>query len=267
MIRLEQVSVYLGGKPVLQAVDFCLEKGQSVGIIGPNGAGKSTLLQVLGGHLAPTEGSARLYDKPIHAYRRKELAQRIAFMQQISHAAPQFTAYETVMLARYPFLGRFQAEREIDHHICRSSMERTCTWHLRDRTLDEVSGGERQRVLLAQVLAQQPELLLLDEPTTYLDLFHQLELLTLLKREQQNGLAWVAVLHDLNLAAQYCDRLLLLQDGKVVQFGTPREIFASGSLAEVFHVQITVLEVPGLSVPQIAVTPKPFPAAEKALDA
>lgn len=257
MIRLEQVAVALQGKMVLQDVTFCLAKGQSVGIIGPNGAGKSTLLQVMGGHLQPAKGQVCFYGKAIHTYRKKELAKRVAFMRQIASATVQFTSYETVMLARYPFLRRFQPERPVDHEIGRLSMERTRTWHLRNRHLDEISGGERQRVFLAQVLAQQPELLLLDEPTTFLDLFHQLELLTLLKQEQTNGLSWVAVLHDLNLAAQYCDRLLLLNNGRMVMFGTPQEVFHSRRLEEVFGVRITVVDVPEVGAPQIVVTPKP----------
>ncbi|MFC4768686.1 ABC transporter ATP-binding protein [Effusibacillus consociatus] len=256
MIQLEQVSLTMGENVILQDVSLQLAKGQSLGIIGPNGAGKSTLLQVLGGHLTPTAGKAFLDQKPIDSYRKKDLAKRVAFMQQIANVSGQFTAYETVMLGRYPFLSRFQMESERDHEICEKSMERTCTLHLRDRNLEEVSGGERQRILLAQVLAQEPELLLLDEPTTYLDMFHQLELLTLLNQAQKDGLTWVAVLHDLNLAAQYCDQLLLLSDGKVVQIGRPQEIFSSHLLEEVFGVRVTVVDVPGLPVPQIVISPK-----------
>jgi iron complex transport system ATP-binding protein len=257
VIKLERVSVEMGGRPILKDISFAVGKGESVGIIGPNGAGKSTLLQILGGHLVADQGTASLDELPIQSFKKKEFAKKVAFMQQISLVSPVFSAYETVMLARYPFHGRFEPLTEQDHEIAEWSMERTCTLHLKERKLDEISGGERQRVLLAQVLAQQPELLLLDEPTTYLDLFHQIELLTLLKHEQQrNSLTWIAVLHDLNLAAQYCDKLVLLEKGELVEFGTPHEIFRSGRFEEVFGVKVTVVEIPGMEVPQIVVRPK-----------
>jgi iron complex transport system ATP-binding protein len=255
MIRLQQVSVMSGKDPVLQNVSFHLGKGESLGIIGPNGAGKSTLLRVMGGHQPMDRGEVLVEGQSIASFHRKELAGRLAFMPQIAQVESQFTAYQTVLLARYPFLKRWQMESERDQAICRQSMERTCTWHLRDRRLDEVSGGERQRILLAQVLAQEPQLLLLDEPTTYLDLFHQIELLSLLKQEQKRGLTWAAVLHDLNLAAQYCDRLLLLRQGEVAMLDVPRRVFQSKRLEEAFGVQITMVDVPNLSVPQVVVTP------------
>lgn len=260
MIRVDQVSLAVQGKAILQGISFALEKRSSLGIIGPNGAGKSTLLHVMGGHLSPDKGRVLLNDADIKTYKAKELARKLAFMQQISQVESRFTAYETVMLARYPYLRWFQTESDRDHQICLQSMERTCTVHVKERQMDEVSGGERQRVLLAQVLAQEPELLLLDEPTTYLDLFHQMELLNMLKQEQGKGLTWAAVLHDLNLAAQYCDYLLLLQEGRVAFFGTPHELFRTNRLEEVFDVGVRVVEVPGLSVPQIIVTPKCIPS-------
>lgn len=263
MIRLQQVSVMSGKDPVLHNISFHLKRGESLGIIGPNGAGKSTLLRVMGGHQAADRGEVMMEGQPITSFHRKELARRLAFMPQIAQADSQFTAYQTVLLARYPFLKRWQMESEQDMAICRQSMERTCTWHLRDRRMDEVSGGERQRILLAQVLAQEPQLLLLDEPTTYLDLFHQIELLSLLKQEQQRGLTWAAVLHDLNLAAQYCDRLLLLRQGEVVLLDAPRRVFQSKRLEEAFGVQITMVDVPNLSVPQVIVTPSNVDLHEK----
>lgn len=256
MIRLQQVSVVSGKDFILQNISLHVHRGESLGIIGPNGAGKSTLLRVMGGHLPTVRGEISLHDKLLDSYSHRELARRLAFMPQVAQVESRFTAYETVMLARYPFLNRWQMESERDHEICKQSMERTCTWHLRDRKLDGVSGGERQRILLAQVLAQEPQLLLLDEPTTYLDMFHQIELLSLLKQEQKQGLTWVAVLHDLNLAAQYCDRLLLLQQGEVVMLDSPHNVFRSKQLEEAFGVRVTVVDVPHLSVPQVIVTPQ-----------
>lgn len=256
MIRLQQVSVVSESDFILKNVSLQVNRGESLGIIGPNGAGKSTLLRVMGGHQPTDRGEIDLYDKPLDSYSRRELARQLAFMPQAAHVESRFTAYETVMLARYPFLKRWQMESERDHAICKQSMERTCTWHLRDRKLDDVSGGERQRILLAQVLAQEPELLLLDEPTTYLDIYHQIELLSLLRHEQKLGLTWVAVLHDLNLAAQYCDRLLLLQQAEVIMLDSPYNVFRSKQVEKVFGVQITVVDVPHLTVPQVIVTPQ-----------
>ncbi|BCJ85240.1 ABC transporter ATP-binding protein [Effusibacillus dendaii] len=254
MIQLQEVSVSFGGRSILQKISLQAEKGQSIGIIGPNGAGKSTLLKVIAGQWMPSQGEVTFAGKPIQSYGKKQLARHIAFMRQNVVYELNDRVYDTVMLGRYPFLKRFSSEQPLDHEICRQSLQRTDTWELRNRYLDQLSGGERQRVLLAQVLAQQPKLLLLDEPTTYLDLHRQVELLSFLKQEQQNGLAWIAVLHDLNLAAQFCDQLVLLDAGKLVQMAAPAIMLRSPAIEDVFQIRTVVLDIPSLHVPQIVVT-------------
>lgn len=256
MIEVDQVTVQRNHKIILNQITFGLERGRSLAVVGPNGAGKSTLLQVLGRHLLPSAGQVMLQGRDLQTYGRKELARTLAWMPQIPQVDTLFTAYETVMMARYPYLGKFQRETELDYTVGQQRMEQTGCWHLRNQKLDEISGGERQRVLLAQVLTQEPDLLLLDEPVTYLDLYHQLELLSILRKEQQLGLSWIAVLHDLNLAAQFCDQMLLLHQGNILLIDTPEHVFRSQLIDEIFGVRTTLVEADHLQVPQLIVTPR-----------
>jgi iron complex transport system ATP-binding protein len=252
VIKADSLCDEVRGKTLLQDVSFSIQRGESIGIIGPNGAGKSTLLRHLAGLNQPTSGSVSLHGKPVHHLSPKERARQLAILMQKPEASQHYTALEIVKMARYPYLRRFQPEGEHDRAIVHEMMEKTCTLHLQDRPLNLMSGGELQRVFLARALAQEPELLLLDEPTTYLDLFHQHELLSLLQREkEQNGLTWIAVLHDLNLAAQYCDRILLLAEGQLVKVGYPQEIMVPECIENVYGVRSVIVENAGLDYPQL----------------
>lgn len=265
MIQVEQLCAYAFPSPVpsihsnsqqiLHNLTFTLKKGESVAIVGPNGAGKSTLLRHLAGLSKPASGVVLYKGKPVHLLSPKERAATMALLLQSPEIAFHFTALEVVRMARYPFLRRFQPENKRDGEIVKEMMMKTDTWHLRDRTLQEMSGGERQRVFLARALAQEPEVLWLDEPTTFLDIYHQHELLGRLHAaKQQMDLTWVAVLHDLNLAVQYCDRVLLLAEGRIVADGRPREVLHAYVLQEVYGVHVTVVEAEGLPFPQFLFT-------------
>jgi iron complex transport system ATP-binding protein len=257
VISAEHISSYVDERQILRDISFTVQKGEAVAIVGPNGAGKSTLLRHLAGLKKPDAGVVYYNGEPVHLLANKERARKMALLVQNPEVAFQFTALEIVRMARYPYLRRFQTENQKDHAIVREMMEKTCTWHLRDRTLDEMSGGERQRVFLARALAQEPEILLLDEPTTYLDVFHQHELLDLLQRaKQQMGLTWVAVLHDLNLAVQYCDRILLLAKGQLVSYGKPNEVLRPDMLADVYGVDVMVMKVKEIPFPQFVFLPR-----------
>ena len=224
------VSVSLGGTPVLRSVSFAARAGRVTGLVGPNGAGKSTLLRVMAGVLRPDAGSVRLGAADLTGLPARERAQQVAYLPQHEAAHP-FTALETVLMARYPHLSRFALEGADDRRIARAAMARTETGRFEHRQLDRISGGERQRVLLARALAQQARVLLLDEPVAGLDLRHQLTAMETLRSEVAGGeVAAVVALHDVWLASRYCDRLTLIADGEVVAEGTPAEVFTLKAL-------------------------------------
>ena len=234
------VSVSLGGTPVLRSVSFAARAGQVTGLVGPNGAGKSTLLRVMAGVLHPGAGSVRLGAADLSELPSRERARQVAYLPQHEAAHP-FTALETVLMARYPHLSRFALEGADDRRIARAAMARTETERFEHRQLDRISGGERQRVLLARALAQQGRVLLLDEPVAGLDLRHQLTAMETLRSEVAGGeVAAVVALHDVWLASRYCDRLTLISDGQVVAEGTPAEVFTLRRFREVFGVEAVV---------------------------
>ena len=251
VLAAREVSVTLGATPVLDAVSFTARPGEVTGLVGPNGAGKSTLLRVLAGVLRPEAGSVRLGATELAALPARERARRIAFLPQ-QEAAHPFTALETVLMGRYPHLSRFALEGAGDRRIARAALARTEAERFASRKLDEVSGGERQRVLLARALAQQARVLLLDEPAAGLDLRHQLAAMETLRTEVAGGgVAAVVALHDVWLASRYCDRLALLADGSIAAQGTPREVFTPRHFREVFGVEAVVEHAAGTGTPQV----------------
>lgn len=205
------------GPPVLDGVSLSIETGGFVGILGPNGSGKSTLLRVLGRLLRPTAGAITLDGRPLHAIPRRELARTIAVLAQSPTAPPAATVHELVTMGRHPHLRRFGGPTPRDHRAVDEAVAACDLESLRERRIDELSGGERQRAWIAMTLAQQPRILLLDEPVTALDPHHQLEVLELCAGlNTERRITVVAVLHDLNLAARYCQRLVMLRSGRVL---------------------------------------------------
>ena len=251
VLAARAVSVSLGGTPVLNAVSLAARAGEVTGLVGPNGAGKSTLLRVLAGLLRPESGAVRLGAEELAALPARARARRIAFLPQ-QEAAHPFTALETVLMGRYPHLSRFTLEGAGDRRIARAALARTEAERFESRKLDEVSGGERQRVLLARALAQQARVLLLDEPAAGLDLRHQLAAMETLRAEVAGGgVAVVVALHDVWLASRYCDRLALLSGGAIVAQGPPREVFTAQHFREVFGVEAVVEHEAGTGVPRV----------------
>ena len=254
LLAARGVSVSLGGTPVLRSASFAARAGQVTGLVGPNGAGKSTLLRVAAGVLRPDAGSVRLGAAGLSELPARERAQRIAYLPQHEAAHP-FTALETVLMARYPHLTRFALEGADDRRIARRAMARTETERFEHRQLDRISGGERQRVLLARALAQQARVLLLDEPVAGLDLRHQLTAMETLRSEVAGGeVAAVVALHDVWLASRYCDRLTLISDGEVVAEGTPAEVFTLQRFREVFGVEAVVEHDSDTGMPHVRLT-------------
>ena len=234
------VSVRIAGNSIVDEVSFSGRRGEVVGIIGPNGAGKTTMLKVLAGLLKPSEGTVKIGNARIDDMPVSTRSKRIAYVPQSSGIHP-FTALEMVLMGRYPHLRRFQIEAEDDAEIAISAMKLMQVEQFVDRRVDTLSGGERQRVLLARALAQRGDVLFVDEPISSLDIKHQLMSLQVLKDEAINReVAVCAVLHDLNMAARYCDQLVLMSNGRVVADGEPESVITEESVHSVFGVHARV---------------------------
>ena len=243
-IGAQGVFFQIEAKTLLDCVDLNAAHGQMVGLIGPNGAGKSTFLRAIAGVLRVQGGNIHLDGADLRSLTSKEVAAGLAIVPQIVPYTHGFTAMELVLMGRYPHLGRFQIEGAGDERIAQDAMRLTETEQFADRTLDTLSGGERQRVIVARALAQQPRILLLDEPTSNLDVLHQLKVLGLVRQLVDDGLTSVAAIHDLNMAARFCDRLVLLQEGRVLTEGTPEEVLTPKLIAQAFGVKAAVYRDP-----------------------
>ena len=243
-ISAQGLSYEVEAQKLLDGVDLHADRGQLVGLIGPNGAGKSTLLRAMSGILRCHDGAVRLEGRDLESLSSRDVAASLALVPQIAPYTHGFTAIELVLMGRYPHLGRFQIEGREDDRIARESMRLTETEQFLDRTLDTLSGGERQRVFVSRALAQQPLVLLLDEPTSNLDVFHQLKVFDLVRRLVDDGLTAVAAIHDLNMAARYCDRLVLLTEGRVLADGSPEEVLSPEAIERAFSVKAAVYRDP-----------------------
>ena len=243
-IEIRNLSFAYGARRVLDGVSLTVESGEMVGVLGPNGSGKTTLLKLLSGVLAG-RGAVKLAGRAIEGYSRTELSRLVAVVPQESEVHFPFTAAEIVLMARASHHGRLALEGAADLDAARRSMAATETAALADRYLHELSGGEKQRVLIARALAQEAAILLLDEPAAFLDLKHQKGVFDLMRRlNGERGLTIVAALHDLNLAALYFPRLLLLGDGKIFRDGPPEEVLTEANIRAVYGVEVRV-ERPG----------------------
>lgn len=252
LIRAEDIWAGYGATPVLKGIHLRISRGELVGLLGPNGSGKSTLLRVLSGVLKPQKGQVCLDGQPLSQLRAKEVAQKLAFVPQREEVAFGFTAWEVVLLGRAPYIGWWGRERAEDVTATRRAMERTDSLPLADRAFSTLSGGERQRVVLARGLAQETSLLLLDEPLTHLDVAHQVSTLSLLRQlNREEGLTVLAALHDINLASEFCDRLIVLRQGQIVADGTPTEVITPALLARVFGLDAWVRVNPATGRPHV----------------
>lgn len=245
MIEVRNLSFAYQREAVLADISLTIKQGEFVGIIGPNGAGKSTLLRLVAGLLPLREGEVLISSRPIKKYSRRQLSQLMAFVPQSFEIAFNFGCLDLVMMGRYPYLSPLSPESDHDRRVVQRAMEETEVWQFRNRTLSDLSGGERQRVVLASALAQEPRILLLDEPTASLDLRHQMhfyEIVTALRRD--SGMTVVSVTHDINLAAKFCQRLLVLNHGRVAAFDTPAGILRKDLLEAVYQVDVEVISSP-----------------------
>ena len=245
------LSFSYGDRAVLRDVSLTLSPGQVVALLGPNGSGKSTLLRVLLGQLHPPQpGVVRWDGRPVEHWPRRDLARRVAYLPQSPTAEPGQTVADVLRLGRSPYWGAFGLESPRDVEVVGSVAKLLSLHDLLDRPLDELSGGQRQRVFVGRCLAQEPAALLLDEPTTFLDLRHQVELLRLLRRlAQDRSVAVLMASHDLNLAAALADRAVLLDEGRVAAEGTPESVLEPETLTRVYGVRMERVTTPGGGVP------------------
>ncbi|GGJ99490.1 putative ABC transporter ATP-binding protein YvrA [Lentibacillus kapialis] len=258
MLDLEYVSGGYTEHPVINDVNFSVSPGEFFGILGPNGSGKTTLLKMISGIIPCTSGTIQLNKRDINEFSRKMLAKRMAVLPQLTAHAFAYTVRETVALGRYAHhQGFFQSWTSEDERVLQTVMEQTNITVFQHQTVQQLSGGEQQRVFLAQALAQQPDLLLLDEPTNHLDLAYQKNLLDLLKKEvSQEGLTVVSIFHDLNLASLYCDRLLLLHEGRERVIHTPDSVLTEDLIKEVYKTNVTRYPHPAVAKPQMHLLPE-----------
>ncbi|MBM4123255.1 MAG: ABC transporter ATP-binding protein [Nitrospira sp.] len=245
------------GDWVLKDLAFQVREGEILGVIGPNGSGKTSLLKLLARVLRPVEGVVRLFWRELAGLSQDEVARTVALVPQESQLLFPFTITEMVLMGRFPhqrgrgFAG-FGWEGAEDLRLAQEAMRETDVTHLAHRLVSDVSGGERQRAVIARALTQEPKILLLDEPTAFLDLQHQLEICAILRRlNQERGLTIILVSHDLNLASQYCDRLMLLDGGRVFRLGRPQEVIQPDVLETVYRCRVLVDPHPVSGLPRV----------------
>ena len=252
-LEVRRLSVAYGERVALRDVSLALADGELLGLVGPNGSGKTTLIRAVSGVVTPREGEVRLGGAETSVLSPREVALRAAVVPQNPPLPPAFSALEIVLMGRTPHLALLQAEAGADLEAARRAMLVTDTWQFADRRVGELSGGERQRLLLARALAQETPLLLLDEPTAHLDVGHQAATLRLMLRLcRDEGKAVLAAVHDLTLAAQFCDRLVMLDRGEVVAEGAPGDVLTPERVRAVYGASVHVLSHPLTGRPVLA---------------
>lgn len=240
-LEVQNLKIGYGKELVLDGISFNIEKGKFVSIIGPNGSGKSTLLKTLNHLYIPWEGEILIDGNDINRLKKKELAKEIALVPQETNIDYEFTVEDVVLMGRHPHKGRFQKEDENDYKIINEALKMTNTLHLRDRVITEISGGERQRVIIAKALAQKPSIILLDEPTSHLDINHQIEILNLLKKlNKENGTTIILVIHDINLGVRYSDEIIMLNERKVLGIGSPEEVITKENIELAYNIKVVI---------------------------
>lgn len=251
-LRVESITCRYDQTTILREFSLQVASGEFLAIAGPNGSGKSTLVKAVTGTLPVHGGRICAGDRDLRTLSVRERARIVAVLSQETAVEFDFTVEEMVMMGRLPHLHRFRGESERDRNVVREAMLQTNTYHLRDRPITRLSGGERQRVLMARALAQEPQVLVLDEPTSHLDIAHQVELLDLVRRlNRDRSVTVLAVLHDLNLAALYASRLLMIREGRRFAEGAPDEVVTEENVAAVYGSRVRVLPHPVQGTPHV----------------
>jgi len=252
LLEIEDIHFGYQKEKILKGISFSVNHKEFIGIIGPNGSGKTTLLKLIGGIFKPQKGKIKIKDTDINNFSKKELAQIVSIVPQINYLPTPFSVWDIVMMGRSPYLKNLQFESKKDFKIVEKSMELTKVIKLKDRTTEQLSGGELQRVFIARSIAQEPELILMDEPIAFLDLKHQLNIFSILKKlNNEQGLTIITVMHDINMAAQFCHRILMIKNGKIFQEGKTEDILNSKNISHLYEVDAMVDKNPFTKKPRI----------------
>jgi len=230
---------------ILKGIDFEFRKNCFYGIIGPNGSGKTTLLKNITKILLPQKGTIFINNEDIIDMKNIKVAKIISVVPQSTNLEFEFSVMDVVLMGRNPHIRRFNSESATDIEIAKKAMDLTNTWHLREKSITKISGGERQRVIIARAIAQQAKIMLLDEPVSQLDIHHQVEILNIIKDlNRREMITVITVLHDLNLASQYCDYLLLMDEGKVIKHGLPEQIITPENILKAYGIKVYITKNP-----------------------
>lgn len=252
IISVADLSFKYNNDEILKNINFEIEKGSFISILGPNGSGKTTLLKNICNLLEPYNGSIFIDNEDIKDIKYKELAKEMAVVHQNDDLDFDFSVYDIVAMGRYPYLKRFQKESSHDFDIIKKAMIDTEVWNLKDKNIKEISGGEAQRVMVARALTQQPEILILDEPISHLDIKHQIGILSLCKKlNKENNITILMTIHDINLAGKYSDHIILINNGKIESIDTPKNVLTEENIEKVYGVEVEIINMGSDKVPYI----------------
>lgn len=251
MISIKSLSFKFDNNMILDDINLDIEKGKIYSIIGPNGSGKTTLLKLIANILGSKKETIYIECMDLNDIKINQLAKKLAVVPQNTDIGYQFNVIDIVAMGRIPYLNRFQSMSKEDKQIIKDAMCMTNTWDLRDKKIGEISGGERQRVIVAKAITQQTDILLLDEPISHLDIHHQIELLELMRKLNKSGLTIIAVLHDINLASLYSDYLILLYNKSIYDIGTPEKVITKDSIKKIYNMDVHLTQYPDKKKPVI----------------
>jgi iron complex transport system ATP-binding protein len=252
IMTLKDVGFRYGSLWAVKGINLQVSPGEIFGILGPNGSGKSTLLKIMDGMLFPHTGEVLIKNKGLSHFRRSSIAREIAMVAQENHFRFSFSTLEVVLMGRFPHLRRLQFEGERDMAVTLKALKATNALDLADRSIHELSGGERQRVLIARALAQEPEIILLDEPTSFLDIKHKIDIFRMVSTlSEDRGLSVVVVSHDIDLAAQFCHRLVMLKKGSIHEMGEPDNVITAATIEAVYECPVLVDKNPATGRPRV----------------
>lgn len=263
VLSVQNLSVELGENEIVSSVSLAATEGELVGLIGPNGAGKTTFLRAVQGLIRPTQGSVTVVGQTVNDLSARAKGRQIASVPQEIGLSFPFPVREAVAMGRNPHIGRFGSRNETDERKIRTALEKTELTAFADRPVTELSGGERQRVLLARAFAQDTPLLLLDEPTANLDINHAVNTLDMVRSAIEGDTAAIAAIHDLDLAARYCDRLVLFVDGAVLAVGPPESVLTRDRLRTAFGIETVVSPDPTTGAPRVTALSAMDPSDER----
>jgi iron complex transport system ATP-binding protein len=251
-IEIRNLSWNFENKSILKNIYLNFEKGEFTSILGPNGSGKTTLLRTISTWLKPRKGTIYLEGKDVLLFSSKELSKHMAFVPQNTNIDFEFSALDIVLMGRWTHLKNLENEGLKDLEIAREAMNITNTWEFRDRTINTLSGGERQRVIIARALATQAKILIMDEPVSNLDIYHQMEILNIIKSLQHDKkLTVVTVLHDVNLASQYSDKIVFMKDGFIKSYGVPEKVLTRENINDVYDIDVYMTRHPVMDCPYV----------------